>query len=122
MVPSDYPSLQAAIDNPGCLSVLIDQAFLVGDAQITRSINISGRTGFGSTVLGQLSITGFSTQVELADLHIDTSIPELAGCYDRAIFIGSGARVRTDRVRASNRSGNGSCIVTDQLFEDRFEL
>ncbi|MEN1728353.1 MAG: hypothetical protein AAGJ52_07920, partial [Pseudomonadota bacterium] len=121
-VPSGFPDLQSAIDEPSCATIFIDQAAVIGDANVNRSLAIVGRPGAGSKIFGQVSVTGGGLMVVLTDLHVDTSIPELAGCYDRALFVGGGANVRADGVRVSNRAGSGSCVVADVLFEDRFQL
>jgi hypothetical protein len=121
LVPSEYPSLQAAVNDGTCSAVLIEQAAVIGGAVIDRTISINGRAESGSRILGPLEISGAGTEAVLSQLHVDVSVPDLAGCFDRAIYVSSGASAKMFAVKASNAPGSGSCVISDQIFFDRFQ-
>lgn len=112
-VPGTHPTIQAAVDDPGCSDIgLSDQTYFELLA-IDRSLSLFGPSGGAATVIGQVNVTGGATIAMLDDFRIES------GCADGALRLFGGARITVSGMQVAHVSGT-PCVL-GFIFEDGFE-
>lgn len=86
-VPGTHPTIQAAIDDPGCATIdLLPQTYFE-HLEIDRSLTLAGPPGNGAMVQGQVNLTGISTVVALSDFSI------VSGCESGTLRVVGGSEM-----------------------------
>ena len=117
-VPGGYATIQAAVANSKCTTIVLAAGSFRESLTIGRDLALQGAPSFATTIEGQLIISAATTNVQLTDLVVDTSVPGLAGCYTEAIAVRGEAVVSALRLDVRN-SVQGIC--TQRIFTDGFE-
>ena len=116
-VPSgSYPTIQAAVDDPGCTEIVLAAQTFVEPVVIARDLIMGGASSSTTLIEGRVVVEGATTQVELHDLTVDASAPAVAGCYPVALLARGGAEVAAIAVVVVNGDGDACAI-----FRDGFE-
>lgn len=113
-VPAPYLTIQAAVDDPACSTIVVAPGAYLEGVSVGRSLTLEG-AGPGSTVLtGPLLADGSGTQLTLKSFGIDTTGP-LTGCFAFALAATGGAIVHPADVAASHGAGPpvGPCPMFD---------
>ena len=117
-VPSGtHPTIQAAVQDPGCTEIEIESQTYIESVTIGRSLSISGVSSAASIIAGRVEIGGAATVVSLADLTVDGSDPAVAGCFFEAVDVGGGARMLGSNIIVVNSDGD-ACLIFGDGFED----
>ncbi len=91
-VPSTpYPTIQDAVDDPGCDPVLLGSRTYSESVAVARSVTVQGVTSIDTVIRGQVTV--LSGTVALNGLSIDTSGIGLAGRFNLALLSENTARV-----------------------------
>ena len=110
-VPSpSYPTIQAAIDDPSCIEVLLAAQTFVESVSISRDVTVQGDSSTTTVIEGQVTVSGGT--VVLQGMRIDTSTPALAGLFSDGLSVSGGAQVGGLDLVVFNRA---------MLFGDGFE-
>ncbi len=72
-VPSQHPTIQAAVDFPGCSSILVAPGVYTEVLEVDRSLTIEGAGPASSVLAGPLSVSGADTELSLESFGIDTT-------------------------------------------------
>ncbi len=116
-VPSGgYPTIQAAVDDPTCSVINLQNQTYQEEVAIGRTLSIDGVSSSTSIIVGQVQLEGGSTEVSMADLSVDASTSATAGCFRDAVLSKDGARLVGSNLVVVNATG-----VACLLFGDGFE-
>ncbi len=116
-VPSgSYPTIQSAVDDPGCTEILLAAQTFVEPVVIARDLIMSGASSSATVLEGRVVVEGATTQAELHHLTVDASAPAVAGCYPVALLARGGAELAAHAVVVVNGGGDACAI-----FRDGFE-
>jgi hypothetical protein len=108
-----HPSVQAAVDDAACTEIVLAAQEYVGSVGVSRSLLLRGASSATTTILGQVTVTGASTEITLQDLKVDGG-----GCFTLSLDVSGGAQVTSGPdVVVANAEG-GACPI----FTDGFEL
>ena len=116
-VPSaPYPTIQSAVDDATCAEVVLAPGIFAESVTVSRNLRLSGASNGTTVIEGQLTVQGGSTEVDLEDLTIDSSVAGVAGVHGEALRVEGGAEVIGADIIARN-------AVFDPLavFSDGFE-
>lgn len=117
-VPSgSHPTIQAAVQDPGCTLIELQSQTYVESVTIGRSLSLSGVSSATSMIAGRVEIDGTTTVVSLADLTVDGSDPAVAGCFHEAIDVEGGALMVGNNIVVINADGT-ACLLFSDGFED----
>ena len=72
-VPSQHPTIQAAVDSPDCSSILVAPGVYTEALEIDRPLTIEGAEPGSSVLAGPLSVSGAGTGLSLESFTIDTT-------------------------------------------------
>lgn len=116
-VPStNHPTIQAAVDDPGCTEIELQAQIFIESVVITRSLSLSGYSAAASIIAGQIGTVGISTVVSMDDLTVDGSHPSVAGCFHETVDVRDGARVLGSNLVVINAGGT-ACLIFGDGFE-----
>jgi hypothetical protein len=94
-VPSgSHPTIQSAVDDPGCDPILLSSQTYVEAVAVDRSVTVQGASSAASVIHGQVTVEAGA--VELAGLTVSTDTLELAGRFHQAVLAEAGARLTGD--------------------------
>lgn len=121
-VPTSHATIQQALDQPLCTTILLAAGTYAESITIDRSVSLRGAASPPSILAGRVMVTGTGTVAALADLRVDTSTPGLAGCFPEAVVVGEGARLLGEHLDVRQADGpGGDCDPGGPLFSDGFE-
>jgi hypothetical protein len=112
---ASHPTLQQAVDDPNCSTVLLAALSYPEFLQIARSLTLVGTGSGNSTIDGPVAISGATTQVSLNSLGVRN------GCAIPGLQVSGGARVSTADV-AIAPAAIFCAGLPNLLFEDGFEV
>jgi len=111
-----HPTIQVAVDDPGCTEITLGSQTYVQDVSIGRTLELTGVSSSATIIAGRVAIDGATAVVTLAELTVDGSHPAVAGCFVEAVDVGGGARMLGSNIVVVNSDGD-ACL----LFGDGFE-
>ncbi|MEE4273918.1 MAG: hypothetical protein V2I67_19730 [Thermoanaerobaculales bacterium] len=112
-----HPTIQAAVDDPGCTEITLGSQIYVQDVTIDRTLGLSGVSSSATVIAGRVAIEGASAVVTLAELSVDGSHQAVAGCFVEAVDVGGGARMLGSNIVVVNSDGD-ACLLFGDDFED----
>ena len=116
-VPSGtHPTIQAAVDDGDCTEIVLAAQLFVESVLIPRGVTIRGSSQSTSTIAGQVTVQGGTTQVTLEDLTVDATVQGVGGTVDTALQAAGGAELITNSVVVRN-----SAVDLWTVFMDGFE-
>jgi hypothetical protein len=109
-VPSvPHPTVQAAVDDAACTEIVLAAQVLAESVAVSRSLLLRGDSSATTVILGQVTVTGDTTEVTLQDLQVDGG-----GCFSVALDVGGGAQVTSQQdVVVTNAAGEECPIFLD---------
>lgn len=117
-VPSQRPTIQSAVLDPGCSVVAVAAGVRTESVSIPRSVTLSGAGTATTIVLGRLLVRGAGTVLVLSNLTVDARGGAM-GCFLAAIDTATGATVRPTAVAVINGAGG---VAPCPLFADSFDF
>ena len=110
-VPSgSYPTIQSAVDDGDCTEIVLAAQVFYESPVIGRDLILRGVSSTTTIIEGQVEVQGGSCEVR--QLKVDASSATLAGHYNEALWVHSGAEV----------SGSDLVVINASvLFADGFE-
>jgi hypothetical protein len=108
-----YPSIQAAVDDAACTEITLAAQDYAESVAVSRSVELGGASSATTTIVGQVTITGASTEVTLQDLKVDGG-----GCFSVGLDVTGGAQVTSGQDVVVVNAAGGECPI----FTDGFEL
>ncbi len=116
-VPSgNHPTIQAAVDDGDCTEIVLAAQIFEESVLIPRVVTIRGSSQSTSTIAGQVTVQGGTTQVTLEDLTVDATVQGVGGTVDAALQAVGGAELTTTSVVVRN-----SAVDLWTVFVDGFE-
>jgi hypothetical protein len=107
-----HPSIQAAVDDAACTEIVLAAQVLAESVAVSRSLLLRGDSSATTVILGQVTVTGDTTEVTLQDLQVDGG-----GCFSVALDVGGGAQVTSQQDVVVTNAAGGECPI----FLDGFE-
>lgn len=121
VVPTQQPTIQSAVNQGTCTTILVNAGVFRETVTIHRSLTLTGAGVDLTTITGRVEVSGAGVVVLISDLAVDTTGPLSAGCFDHAIQILDGAEALVIRSRGINIApGSRSCLFYP-IFVDGFE-
>ncbi len=112
-VPSaPYPTIQAAVDDTACTEIVLVAQVIAESVAVSRSLLLRGGSSATTTILGQVAVSGVTTEVTLQDLKVDAS-----GCSSVALDVTGGAQVTTQQDVVVVNTTEGPCLIFANGFE-----
>ena len=108
-----YPSIQAAVDDATCTEITLAAQDFAESVAVSRSLVLGGDSSTTTTIVGQVTVTGATTEVTLQDLKVDGG-----GCFTAGLDVGGGAQVTSQQDVVVVNAAGGQCPI----FTDGFEL
>lgn len=108
-----YPSIQGAVDDAACAEIELAAQKYVGSVAVSRSLVLRGDSSATTTIVGQVTVTGATTEITLQDIKVDGG-----GCFTVALDVSDGAQVTSGPDVVVVNANGGECPI----FEDGFEL
>ena len=108
-----YPSIQAAVDDTSCTEITLAAQDFAESVAVSRSLVLGGDSSASTTIVGQVTVTGATTEVTLQDLKVDGG-----GCFLVGLDVGGGAQVASQQDVVVVNAAGGQCPI----FTDGFEL
>lgn len=118
-VPGTHADLRCALADLTCSDItLAAGTFTVDLLTIERDLVLHGAGPGATTVVGQMTIAGATSDVALADFRLDATGATAGGCADVALTTAGGAQVTSGGgLEVIDRMPSGIC----RLFFDGFE-
>lgn len=118
-VPGTHADLRCAIADLTCTDItLAAGTFTVDLLPIERDLDLHGAGPGQTTIGGQLSISGATSDVSLANVRLDATGASVAGCAEAALASSGGARVTSGAgLEVLDPIPTGVC----RLFAEGFE-
>ena len=113
-VPGTHATIQAAVDDPVCTTIMLSAQIYPESVNIPRSLTLAGPGAGGAVVQGLLRVVGAGTQVTLQDLRVEN------GCVRNALKAVAGAEVTGTNLEVEHSAGLPCPVST--VFQDGFEL
>ena len=112
-VPSAaHPTIQAAVDDAACTEIVVVAQATAESVAVTRSLLLRGGSSSTTAILGQVTVTGASTELTLRNLEVDAS-----GCSSIAVEVASGAQVTSQQDLVIVNATEGPCPIFVNGFE-----
>lgn len=111
---ASHPTLQQAVNDPGCTTVELAAQAYPEQIEITRSLTLTGTGPLTSTVDGPMLVRGSLTQVAMASIGIRN------GCAQPGLRVQSGALVTPVDVRVSTAAIDCPALP-NLIFENGYE-
>ena len=112
-VPSaPHPTIQAAVDDSACTEIVLVAQVIAESVAVSRSLLLRGGSSATTEILGQVTVSGGTTEVTLQDLKLDAS-----GCSSVALDVTDGAQVTTLQDVVVVIATEGSCPIFASGFE-----
>jgi hypothetical protein len=108
-----HPSVEIAVDDAGCTEIVLGAQEYVGSVGVSRNLVLRGASSATTVILGQVTVTGASTEVTLQNLTVDGG-----GCVTEALDVSGSAQVTSGQDLVVVNAEGGECPI----FEDGFEL
>jgi len=117
-VPAQYPTVQAAVADPACSTVVVAAGNYAECITIDRTLTLQGAGPACTILAGPLSVEGADTELTLLSFGIDSTAPP-SGCSTAPLAVTDGATVYPADMVATNVGGiqPGSCSVYADGFE-----
>ena len=113
VVPSaPHPTVQAAVDDAACTEIVLLAQVIAESVAISRSLLLRGGSSATTAILGQVTVTGNSTEVTLQDLKVDGG-----GCSPVALDVAGGAQVTSQSDIVVVNTTEGPCPIFANGFE-----
>lgn len=113
MVPGTHDSIQAAVDDPDCSDIELDNRNYLELLVIDRSLTLSGPMGGSATIVGQVQVTGATTLVTLSDFRVK------GGCPDGVLRVTGGGQTTAAAIQVVFDSASGCDMSV--FFRNGFE-
>ena len=112
-VPSaPHPTIQAAVDDAACTEIVLVAQVIAESVTVFRSLVMRGGSSATTTISGQVTVTGDSTEFNLQDLRLDGS-----GCAPVALDVTDGAQVTSQQDVVVVNTTEGPCPIFANGFE-----
>jgi hypothetical protein len=112
-VPSAaHPTIQAAVDDASCTEIVVVAQATAESVAVTRSLLLRGGSSSTTAIVGQVTVTGASTEVTLHDLRVDGG-----GCFAVALDVTDGAQVTSEQDIVIVNATEGPCPIFVNGFE-----
>lgn len=112
-VPSvPHPGIQAAVDDAVCTEIVLAARAFAESVAVSRSMLLRGNSSATTVIMGQVTVTGDTTVLNLQDLQIDGG-----GCSSSALEVAGGAQVTSQQDVVVTNAAGGGC----PMFSDGFE-
>ena len=108
-----YPSIQAAVNDAACTEITLAAQDFAESVAVSRSLVLGGDSSSTTTIVGQVTVTGGTTEVTLQDLKVDGG-----GCFSVGLDVGGGAQITSGQDVVVVNAAGGQCPI----FTDGFEL
>jgi hypothetical protein len=117
-VPSAYPTIAAALADPGCNPIQVAAGSFPESPAVVRAVTIAGAGSASTTIAGWVSVRGAATVLVLDALRIEAAGASAALCSANGLDVRGGAKASgSDLVVA----GAPAPIAACRLFADGFE-
>ncbi len=113
-VPSDRPTIQAAVDDATCTDIVLQNQIYAESVSIDRSLLLFGPAGGNAVIRGAVSVEGNSVLAMLADFSIEN------GCSAPGLAAMQSAEIQAEGV-AVQSSAQFGCNDGQVLFSNGFE-
>jgi hypothetical protein len=114
-VPGTHATIQAAVDDPACVTVALAAQTYGESIVIRRSLTLAGPGTGGAVVQGLVLIAGATTEVAIQDLRVEN------GCVPDALRTSGGARLIGLNLQVERDDALPCPATADTIFTDGFE-
>ncbi len=108
-----HPSIQAAVNDAACTEIVLSAKVFAESVAVARGLELRGNSSATTTIEGEVTVTGASTEVTMQDLRV-----EGGGCFPVALDVSGGAQVTRGQDIVVINAAGGECPI----FIDGFEL
>ncbi len=114
-VPGTHATIQEAIDDPACLTIMLSAQVYAESIRIPRSLDLAGPAAGGAILQGLALMTGSSTEVGLQNLRVEN------GCVPNALRTAFGATMTGTNLEVERSAALPCPEISDAIFADGFE-